>query len=302
MIAGLLVGAVLAGCTQEAVVSPASAPSDPLLALNTQARANYAASRAVLLQRQRPAIFIVFDEAVLMREGAEQVRQGFTPPLYDRYKQVSHLPLGLWATLAPWVDRPQSSDWQASLQALIERGEAARDGLDKAGFPADRLARQRQIIDTSLVFAKGVLDRGNVSAADLRQWARNSAPLVLANADDAAAAQIDGLHAVITRWRRELLSPTDWQRVYVIILGPKMPRADNVSQQYFERVMGRTELGHRLIYAEGIFDLTAAGNLLGTIATDRRLATDFFGAEMRMDRDFLGDGARRRLDAIFGRQ
>jgi len=66
--------------------------------------------------------------------------------------------------------------------------------------------------------------------------------------------------------------------------------------------MGRTELGHRLIYAEGIFDLTAAGNLLGTIATDRRLATDFFGAEMRMDRDFLGDGARRRLDAIFGRQ
>jgi hypothetical protein len=79
-----------------------------------------------------------------------------------------------------------------------------------------------------------------------------------------------------------------------------MPRTENLSIQYFQRVMGRHELGRRLLYAEGIFEREAALGLLGTVVTDRALALAFFGDPMRMDRDFLADGARKRLDALFG--
>uniref|UniRef100_UPI00259FFC19 hypothetical protein n=1 Tax=Klebsiella pneumoniae TaxID=573 RepID=UPI00259FFC19 len=70
-----------------------------LLALNTRARENYAASRSVLLERQRPAIFVEFDELVLLRTGQLPLKANYTPSLYHRYKQVAHLPLGIWATL-----------------------------------------------------------------------------------------------------------------------------------------------------------------------------------------------------------
>lgn len=291
---------LLSACADAPPTTPPVSPADALDALNVQARANYAASRTVLLERQRPAIIVEFDDAVLLRDKAEPLRASFTPLLYHRYKQVVHLPLGLWATLAPWVDRPQSTDWQVPLRALMQRGEAARATLEQVGFPADRIARQRQIIELSLAFGSETLDRGTVDAGALRTWSRRIMPLAMANSDDAAALQIDGLHEVVSKWRRELLTPQEWQRVRVMVLGPRMPRADNLSIQYFQRVMGRAELERRLVYAEGIFNVAAASQLLGTIAIDRRLAIDFFGAEMRMDRDVLADGARKRLDAIFG--
>lgn len=289
----------IAGCEP---APPPPAATDPLLALNARARENYAASRTLLLERQRPAIFVEFDELVLLRTGQPPLKANYTPALYQRYKQVAHLPLGIWATLVPWVDQPQSREWQVPLQALLERAEAARSGLDAAGFPADRLDRQRRILDESIGFMRTTLGRGAVSATELRAYARSMAAPVLANGDDAAALQIDGLHALVGTWRRDVISPEEWRRIFVVILGPRMPREDNLSLQYFERVMGRAELGRRLIYAEGIFRHDDAARLLGTIVTDRRLASDFFGQEMRMDRDFLADGATRRLDAIFGRQ
>ncbi len=38
-----------------------------------------------------------------------------------------------------------------------------------------------------------------------------------------------------------------------------------------------------------------------TLVTDRRLATDFFADERRMERDLLADGAKARLLEMFGR-
>ena len=44
----------------------------------------------------------------------------------------------------------------------------------------------------------------------------------------------------------------------------------------------------------------AALTQLGGLVVDRAVARDFFAEEMRMDRDLLADGARRRLDQVFG--
>ncbi|HKU97396.1 MAG TPA: hypothetical protein VJR58_19065 [Vineibacter sp.] len=299
----LMVAVALAGCAVDSQSPPATTaaaarPEEALIALNKQVRANYAESKRELMLRARPAIVVVFDDATLLRAGQPAATESFTPPLYHRYKDVAHVALGVWATLAPWVDRTDQT-WMAPLTALLQQARAARASLDAIGFPADRLARQQLIFDQSIALMERTLAAGRVDGAALAGFARAVAAPVLANGDDAAALQIDGLHALVSRWRAQL-SADDWRRLHVLVLGPKMPRAGNLSVQYFQRVMGAGELDRRLLYAEGIFDREAALGLLGTVVTDRTLARDFFGDPMRMDRDFLSDGARKRLDRLFG--
>jgi len=123
---------------------------------------------------------------------------------------------------------------------------------------------------------------------------------VLANAADAATAQLDGLHALVQQWRGEM-GEAEWQRLYVVILGPRMPRAGNLQFAYFANALGNAAIDQRLFYAEGIFDVKGGLDLLATIITDRELSAAVFDDPLRMDRDLLADGAAAHLLSMFGR-
>lgn len=288
---------LLAGCGAEP--APPTPPTDPLVEMNKVVREHYRASRAVMLTRTLPVIVIEFDAATLMRDGREPVTESFTPPLYHRFKEIAHIPFGVHVTLAPYAGRPVDTAWRAPLQRLPDHAVAVEAVLGTVGFPEARIARERRVIADSIAYMRAVLASGVVDAAALRGYSRAMAPLLLAAADDAAALQIDGLHAVVTRWRAGL-SAEEWGRMHVLVLGPKAPREGNLAMQYFERVLGRRETGRRLIYSENIFARDAALTQLGGLVIDRAVARDFFAEEMRMDRDLLTDGARRRLDQVFG--
>lgn len=278
---------------------PQTPASDPLVEMNKVVRENYRASRAATLARTRPVIVIAFDDATLMREGHEPITANFTPALFHRFKEVAHIPFGVHVTLVPYAGRPTETAWRAPLQRLLDHVAAAEGALGDVGIPEARLARERRVVADSLAFMRATLAADAVDAAALRTYSRAMAPLVLAAADDAAALQIDGLHALVSGWRADL-SAQEWARLHVLVLGPKAPREGNLATQYFERLLGRRELGHRLIYSENIFARDAALTQLGGLVIDRAVATDFFAEEMRMDRDLLSDGARKRLDHVFG--
>lgn len=288
---------LLAGCAAEPAAPPKPA-TDPLVEMNKVVREHYRAGRAVVLARTLPVIVIEFDSATLMREGREPVSENFTPPLYHRFKEIAHIPFGVHVTLAPYAGRPTETAWRAPLQRLLDHVAAVEVVLGTVGFPETRIARERRVVADSITYMRAVLASGVVDATALHAYSRAMAPLLLAAADDAAALQIDGLHAVVTRWRTAL-SAEEWARVHVLVLGPKAPREGNLAMQYFERVLGRRETGRRLIYSENIFARDAALTQLGGLVIDRAVARDFFAEEMRMDRDLLTDGARKRLDRLF---
>ncbi len=292
----IAVALVLAGCAAE---PPPVPKADPLVEMNKVVRENYRASRAAVLARTLPVIVIAFDDATLLREGREPVSASFTPPLFHRYKEIAHIPFGVHVTLTPYAGRPAETAWRAPLQRLLDHVVAAEGMLGTVGIPEARMARERRAVADSIAYMRAVLAAGTVDAAALRAYSRAMAPLVLASADDAAALQIDGLHALVTRWRAELPAQ-EWAMLHVLVLGPKAPREGNLATQYFERVLGRRELGRRLIYSENIFAREPALTQLGGLVIDRAVARDFFAEEMRMDRDLLTDGARKRLDQVFG--
>lgn len=276
----------------------AQTPQDALGQLNVTARAAYADGRAALLARTSPVIVVAFDELILLRDGKE-TRDPFTPPLYHQLKSVAHLPLGLVTLLLPETPGARDGAWKQRLAELRERGAAADAAIDNFAFTAPQKARQRRIIADSLRFIDGVLATGAPSPAALDGFARSVGPALLANATDAGRAQLDALHALVQRYKREM-TPEEWSRLYVLVLGAKLPREGNVQYEYFIAALGHGA-ERRVIYAESVFDKDRALALLGTIVVDRRVGVTFFEDDTRMERDLLADAAKAHLLRLFGK-
>jgi hypothetical protein len=258
----------------------------------------YRQSKALRLAQTSPVIVAAFDQIVLVRNGSER-RIDFTPRSYDSIKDMSHMVLGLFGAAAVAITAP-ASDWAANFRNLRDGARAVLPLVPTLGFEGDRLDRQITLLTDGIAFADRMIAAGAVTQADVTSYARQAAPLILANAADAAVAQVDGLHAIVQAWRAEM-TDDEWKRLYVIVLGSRMPRVGNLQFQYFANALGSASVNTRLFYAEGIFEVKGGLDLLATILTDRALATAVFDDPMRMDRDLLSDGAEAHLLKLFGR-
>jgi hypothetical protein len=296
-VAVLLAGLALAEPTvaQPAPSNPAEQAADDL---NRDLLRVYRKAKAVRLAQTSPVIVIAFGEAVLLRGGSEQ-RVDFTPGGYDRFKDMSHTVLGFYGAAALALADPKS-DWADAFRTLRGRASAVLPQLAALSFAGDRLERQTRLLRAAIDFADRMLAAGAVTQEALTAYARQQAPLVLANATEAAAAQLDGLNALVQTWRAEM-GEAEWQRLYVVVLGPRMPRAGNLQFQYFVNALGVPAVDQRLFYAEGILDVKGGLDLLATIVTDRELSATVFADRLRMDRDLLADGAEAHLLTMFGR-
>jgi hypothetical protein len=105
--------------------------------------------------------------------------------------------------------------------------------------------------------------------------ARPLAPLLLADADQAARAQIDMMNATIETWRAKLPAKA-WASVLVMIQDAHQPRSENLKTTYFDQLLGRTPVP-QVVYAESIFDEKGALKLAGSILIDRAISIDTFG-------------------------
>jgi hypothetical protein len=277
------------------------ARADKLTDLNTAAREAYAKGRAALLAAADPVILVAFDDIVLLRRG-ERRSANFTPPLYHRLKELAHLPLGIFGALAPAaLGATNDEAWRDELARLEVAAQAAQGDVAAIDAPPAIKAAASKLYDASLAFLRA--RRMANAAPDLSTLAAQAsalAPLTLTLATAAANAQVDGLHAVVQGWKRELGAEA-WSRLHVVVLGPKTPRVDHLAYQYFVAELGPGSPETRVIYAENIFDQAVAMNLLGVLLIDRQVGAAFFGEAGRMERDLLADAARVRILQLFGK-
>jgi hypothetical protein len=270
----------------------AGARADALTDLNDSFRATYADTRSGVLSRSAPTIIVAF-EALVLIDGPTRREEGFTPLLYHRLKAVSHLvfsvQLLLDERLAPG---PLSDAARARLAELAARGAAADAALGSFGFTPVQVERQRALIVAARTMIAEALASGRPSVAALEAWLHPLMPALMANVEDAATAQLETLHALVTRWRAEL-GAEKWTRVNVVVLTVRQARAGNLQYAYFARALGQDAVDRRLVFAESVFSVDPAVTLLGTILVDRVVARAFFADEQRMERDLLSDAAAR---------
>ena len=273
---------------------PAAAQAaDPLLELNAEFRQAYARARQDLLARSGPVLVVQGDNLILIRNG-KRLKARAVPKLYHMFKAVAHVPLAVYVLLAMQGDGPLGAQRLTELRTYRKRLVQTAASLKERGFTEAELKRQQTIFAASLKFLDQTLREKKVQSSTLTAFARAMAPLVLANAADAARVQIDGVDKQVKAWRAEV-APAEWKRLHVLILGPALPRKGNVTVQYFARLLGERGEGQRIIYTEGIFEVPRALQSLGTRLLDTRIGADFFGDEQRMHRDLLADAAEAYL-------
>jgi hypothetical protein len=266
-----------------------------LTALNDAFRAAYADAKSRVLGSAGPTLIVNGDNFALLRDG-RRVEANVGTPIYNPVKTIAHIPLAIYVTLTPGdgaIDDDRLKTL-AGLRALIPPAEGSLDALK---LSAATLARQKQIVAASLAFLDDVTGSRRFARSSLLAFTRGMAPLVMENVAEAARAQLDATHAQVSAWRRDL-SPQEWNRLHVLIIGPHMPREQLVVTQYFLRLLHEPREGRRVVYAESLWEEAKALDLLGTHLLDGSVGEAFFGDYMRMHRDLLGDAASQYLPRL----
>ena len=271
-------------------------PLDPLVALNDRFHDAYRRARVERLARTGPVVLVGFQSLALVRQG-HRSEVPFPPAIYQRLKEVAHVPLMTFVLLEGTEGRPLDPVRRAEVGYVGDLVAAALESIDRSGFPAPALDRQREILRLTRAYLATVLKAGHAPTAALTDFARKAAPLMLANADEAAAAHLDALNGQMEAWRREM-TPEEWRSMHVVVMSAHMARDREIAMQYFGRLLAEPTEGHRLIFAEGLFEEPKALDLLGTHLLDGAASVAFFGDEMRLHRDLLADGATKALESM----
>jgi hypothetical protein len=251
------------------------------------------------LARNGPVVLVEGDNLVLRHDGRRKEAR-FTPAVYHELKAVSHVALGLDVMLTPAPDGGRLGDGLVEeLRRFRELVVGARGRVRALGLAPDQVRQQEEILSGGLEFIDALTRKGTCGPADRTAFARRMSPLVLANAADAARAELDALHGLVSRWRAEI-KPGDWDRVTVVVMGRPLPRKDSLAVQYFARLLGEPGEGLRVVFAESLFDEDKALDSLATRLVDTQVGLDFFGDPARMHRDLLGDAARDYLGRLLG--
>ncbi|HTS29346.1 MAG TPA: hypothetical protein VMH81_25920 [Bryobacteraceae bacterium] len=291
----VLIASAAGIAAQGAAVSSGPVQPAALTTLNNAFRAAYADAKTRVLASAGPAIIVSGDTFTLLRDG-RRIEANVGTAVYDPVKTIAHIPLAIYVTLTPG-DGAVADDRLTTLALLRQLIPSAAASLDTLKLTAATLARQKRIVAASLSFLDDVAGSRAFARSDLLAFTRRMAPLVMDNVTEAARAQLDAVHAQVSAWRRDL-SPQEWDRLHVLIVGPHMPRQDLVVAQYFLRLLHEPAEGRRVVYAESLWEEPKALDLLGTHLLDGSIGEAFFGDYMRMHRDLLGDAARRYLPRL----
>lgn len=266
--------------------------------LNVAARESYAAARSLALKSDQP-VFLVTDTVTLIR-GEDLGSLPYSPPLYHYLKSLSHLPLGVYSASVGLLENPTDKRWIERLRVLLSQINTTEADLGRASFTEQQKARQQNILSLSRTHLEEILMRENTDSASVTRYSRALAPLLLANASDAAKVQIEALDQAVHELSQKL-KPGEFEKAIAVITGPKTPREGNLQFQYFVFAFGPGSAGARVLYMESIFEREAALGVLRTVLNDRKASQAFFGETYRLERDLMADGATVELMRRFGR-
>lgn len=266
-------------------------------AFNSTMRRIYGEARGQLGAAARPVIVVGGEVTLLTADGGRDSRS-YTPPAYHRLKAVDHVVLGLVGAVTPALQGlEQGAGWRQDLEAIAAAIASLEPRLDGLGLTAEQEARQRRMLSEARDYIAATLSGTGPDRQSFVALMARIKPLWLADAADAARAQLRTLDTVVDGWRARL-SPEEWERLHVVVTGPRNPRVGNLQAAYFVRLLGEHGTGGRVIYAENLFDEDSALGLLDVAIMDRALSSLVFGDRYRMEEDLLGFAAGNEIDLL----
>ena len=242
--------------------------------------------------RQQVPVLVVLSTELALHHQNRRRGLAYSRPSFAQAKSVAHIAVALFTL----TDRESHADRREGVARLREHIAGAVDAAQPApGAPLD------EEIKTLLERCSGFAQLA--SENDVPDWvrvdfARDAGVRILRITELATDDQIAGLHEAVEAILRTL-SVADQQTLQVVVVGDHQARARSLGMQYFKRRF-QEEPGRdlRVTYGENIADEQEAISLVATRRLDERIALAFFGDESRLQRDVLGDAAKRCLDQL----
>ncbi len=275
---------------------------EPLDPLNDGFHAEYGRARDSAA-REGPVLVLIGDELTLVRGDASAPPRTSTVArrVFHAVKSIAHVPTAVFVVLrrARGGDAQRRDEAEQALGRIATLVDAALGTLaDDVPDPAAQ-RECREMLERSRDFVQQALrTQLAIDEATLETFAFALGPAMLSLIDFSTREQLAGLDAS-AREVFATLTAAERSALHVVVAGNHQARARSLGMQYFERVLlGETrDVEERVTYAEAVDTVAAAVELVGTQRLDRVMARAFFGDEMRMQRDLLGDAAARILDA-----
>ncbi|MFE2871752.1 hypothetical protein [Embleya sp. NPDC059259] len=243
-----------------------------IFAIDTDTRAHYDALRAELIRHLAPVIVVQNDYRggrYTLVHNAEHESVHPVSEVFELAKSIAHAPLGIHSIIAPYLnpripDRPGSArrdphdlamvafkdpgttGWQAPLQSFADTLATARRQLGDAHLAPELAAASTRILDRSLAFVDACLRRRSVDTTSFESYTSRLTDDIGTNIQHAAQAQIQGVEALLTRWR-ERVGPADWPGLYVVVLSIWTTSALNQNSIIIRRFMDPATADSHLI-------------------------------------------------------
>ncbi|MET0791300.1 MAG: hypothetical protein ABW061_07235 [Polyangiaceae bacterium] len=251
----------------------------------------YAGAREAV-RNQVPILVALPTEIVLHHQGERQV-SAFSRPAFEHAKATAHIAVALFALTCT---ETSASERRTGVTRLLSHIAAALDV--RQGSPQEPADLEIEaLLDHCRCFAQAASEQP-LSARIRAEFARDAGPRILHITELATCEQIAGLHRAVEA-TLEPLSAGDRAQLQVVVVGDHQARARSLGMQYFKRRFRETPgADERITYGEHIGNEEEAISLVATRRLDKRIALAFFGDENRLQRDVLGDAAKRCLDEM----
>jgi hypothetical protein len=243
--------------------------------------------------RDQVPVLVVLPTELALHHQDQRRAFPYTRPAFAQAKSAAHIAVALFALTCAESKGKQA---RAGIGRLLQHISAALEVAPCAkGEPVNEAVQE--LLERCLGFARAA--NGQVPSEQLRQqFASDAGPRILHITELATREQIAGLHEAAEASLRAL-SPEDQARLQVVVVGDHQARARSLGMQYFKhRLHEEPGVDQRVTYGENITDEEEALSLVATRRLDKRIAQAFFGDENRLERDVLGDAAKRCLDKM----
>jgi hypothetical protein len=250
----------------------------------------------------RTVLLLTSKNLILYHNGKREEHE-YISPIYHQEKAIDHHPLALYLNLKEKEGQKLTDDLREFLTERLSLLTKAENFLEE---PKDDVVANQKcekdstknvvvnrkcLLKDSIDYINQVLLEESIDGDKLNTYVSKISPRIVGGINSAAAEQLQFLNGQIKNLIANNKSPD-----YVVISGVHQARHGEVVTQYFEHVFNEfqgdaAEREERIVYAESIFDETAALRLLAAHILDRDISSAFFRNPRRLQRDALMDAA-----------
>lgn len=245
-------------------------------------------------QHDVPVLVVLATKLAVHVQGARR-EYSFERAFFHAAKSAAHAAVAAF-TLAVEPTVPASTRAR-SLAALLQLlGDAAR--ASDAAIDAAVSKELKPVLKITSEFVRQQLN-GESKPADAAEFAATVGPQLLRLTEVTTRQQVSALHEAAERALASL-SASERRTLQVVVIGDHQARVRSMGMQYFQRRFGERpeDADEHVTFGENVSTEDEALALVATRRLDQKIAKAFFGDEKRLQRDVLGDAAKRCIEGM----